>query len=72
MLFSGPPSPPPIPIPPPMANPATMANPQVSQSGNNQRVKAAAAAGAMGDSTIGTSAQGALSQPKLATSALLG
>ncbi len=68
-LFSGPPSAPAIPVIPPAATPATMATPEVAVAGQNQRAKAAAAAGAMTDGGTGPQA---LQPPKTAAATLLG
>lgn len=70
-LFSSPPSPPAIPVPPPAASPPTLANPQVAQSGQNQRAKAAAAAG-ISANVGGAGPMGDLSSGNLAKTTLLG
>lgn len=71
-LMPSAPSPTPIPVPPPAATPATLANPQAAVSGQNQRARAAAAAGLYGgDGTVLTSPQGTTAAPKLAGATLL-
>lgn len=71
-LFSGPPSPPAIPVPPPAASPPTLAAPSVQTTAQNQRAKAAAAAGLSTDQAGGKGPMGDLSPDNLAKSSLLG
>lgn len=65
------PSPPPVPTPPPAAYPATIASQQVQTVAQNQRAKAAAAAGALNNSTVLTSPEGTATPPNKAGATLL-
>lgn len=65
------PTPPPVPTPPPAAYPATLATQSVQTAGQNQRAKAAAAAGMMNNSTVLTSPQGVTQTPNKAGATLL-
>lgn len=65
------PSPPPVPTPPPAAYPATLATPAVAMAAQNQRAKAAGAAGMMNNSTVLTSAEGTGDKPNRAPATLL-
>lgn len=65
------PSAPPVPTPPPAAAPATLASPQAEMAGQNQRARAAAAAGMLSNSSVLTSPQGVTQAPNRAGASLL-